>query len=67
MKAPLSALIYQAISNRIAFSFCLILPQDLGDGTCDLSHLLIIKPDKKREKHLNELKQQSLSSNYWII
>lgn len=60
MKTPLSALTQQAIAKRIAFLFYLILPQDWGDDTCDLSHLLIIKPDKKREKPFNEVKPQSL-------
>lgn len=60
MKTPLCALTWEAIAKRISFLFCLTLPQGWADDSCDLSHLLIIKPGKKREKPFNEVKSQSL-------
>lgn len=60
MKTPLCALTWEAIAKRISFLFCLTLPQGWADNSCDLSHLLIIKPGKKREKPFNEVKSQSL-------
>lgn len=59
MKTPFCALTWEAISKRISFLFCLTLPQGWADDSCDLSHLLIIKPGKKREKP-NKVKSQSL-------
>lgn len=59
MKTPFCALTWEAISKRISFLFCRTLPQGWADDSCDLSHLLIIKPGKKREKP-NEVKSQSL-------
>lgn len=60
MKTPFCELTWEAIAKRISFLFCLTLPQGWADDSCDLSHLLIIKLGKKREKPSNEVKSQSL-------